>query len=103
MSQGRRHFAQRGQPRHVHKFRLQFVQARFGLLTFGKIPDEAGEKTLLADVHFTDGQFYWKSRAVATLPDHDPPDANDAPLTGAQVTRDIAVMIIAVRRWHQHL
>src|SRR5215469_9618251 len=103
VGQSRGHFAHRSEARHVNKLGLQFLQARFGLLTFGKIPDETGEKTLLADVHFADSQFYWKSRAVAPLTDHDPPDANDAPLTGAQVTRDVAVMILAVRRRHQHL
>ena len=35
--------------------------------------------------------------------DDDPPDPDDPPLSGAQITLDVAVVVLAVRRRHQDL
>ena len=96
-----RHLAHRGQPRHVDEFGLQFLQPRFGFLAFGQVADKAGEEALLAHMHFADGEFHRKRRAVAALPDDNTADADDAPLAGAQIAIDIVVVIAAIGRRHQ--
>ena len=76
---------------------LQFLQPRLGLLSFGQVADEAGEEALIAHVHFADGKLHRKRRAVLALADDDAADADDAPLAGAQIAVEIAVMIAADR------
>ena len=82
---------------------LQFLESRLGLLPFGQVADEAGEEALIAHVHFADGKLHGKGRAVLALADNDTADADDAPLVGAQIAVEVAVMVALVRLRHQHL
>ena len=99
----RGHLAHRGEPRHVDELGLQFLQPGFGLLPLGEVADEAGEEAPVAHVHFADRELHGKRRAVVALPDHDAADADDPPLSGAQIAIEVAVVIFAVGRRHQHL
>ena len=95
--QRRGHLAHGGQPRHVDQLGLQFLQPCFGLLPFGEVADEAGEEALIAHVHLADRKLHGKGRAVLALADDDAADADDAPLAGAQIAIEIAVVILAGR------
>ena len=87
----------------MHELGLQFLQPRFRPLPLGQVANEAGEETPVGGVHFADRKLHRKGRAVLALADHDAADADDAPLAGAQIAIEIAVVILAVGRWHQHL
>ena len=91
--QRRGHLAHGGQPRDVHQLGLQFLQPGFGLLPLGQVADEAGEEAPVAGSHLADRQLHREGRAVLALADHDPADADDAPLAGAAVALEIAVML----------
>ncbi len=54
-------------------------------------------------VHLADGELHGKRRAVPALADDDAADADDAPLAGAHVAIEIAVVLSAIWRRHQHL
>ena len=82
---------------------LQLLQPRLGLLPLGQVADEAGEEALVARAHLADRKLHREGRAVLALADHDAADADDAPLAGRQVAREIAVVALAVGRRHQHL
>jgi hypothetical protein len=69
----------------------------------GEIADEAGEKTAVGGLHLADRKLHRECRAVLALADHDAADADDAPLAGAQVALEIAVVALAIGRRHQHL
>ena len=80
----------------MHELGLQFLQPRFGLLSFGKIADEPGEEAPTAHVHFADSQLHGEGRAVLAFADHDPSDADDSPLPGAQIAAYIPVVILPI-------
>jgi hypothetical protein len=100
--QGRGHLAHGGEARDVHQLRLQFLQPRLGLLALAQVADEAGEEALAARVHLPDRQLHGERGAVLALSHHHPADADDAPLAGLQIAPQIAVMLLAVGRRHQH-
>ena len=52
-------------------------------------------------MHLTDRKLHRKGRTVAALPDHHTADTDDPALARSQVTFDITVVILVVRRWHQ--
>ena len=87
----------------MNELGLQFLQAYFGLLPLGEIADETGKETLIAHLHFADGEFHRERRAVFALADDDAADADNSPLAGPQVTLQITVVIFAIRRGHQSL
>ena len=87
----------------MHELRLQLLQAGFGLLSLGQIPDETGEEALVAGAHFADSELHREGRSVAALANDHTPDPDDPPLSGAQIALEVAVVALAIRRWHQHL
>ena len=87
----------------MHELGLQFLQPRFGLLPLGQVADEAGEEAPVAGAHLADRQLHREGRAVLALADDHAADADDAPLAGAQIALEIAVVALAVGRRHQHL
>ncbi len=82
---------------------LQLLQPRLGLLALGQVADEAGEEALRADLHLADRELHREGRTVLALADHDAADADDAPLAGAQIAIEIAVVAFAIGRRHQEL
>ena len=87
----------------MHELGLQFLQARFGLLPFGQVADEAGEKSPVARFHFADRKLHRKGRAVLALADHDAADADDAALARVHIALQVTVMVFAIGRGHQGL
>ena len=73
-----------------------------GLLPLGQVADEAGEVVPLAGAHLADRQLHREGRAVLALADHDAADADDAPLAGGEIALEIAVVLLAIGRRHQH-
>ena len=88
----RRHLAHRAQARNMDQFGLQFLQPRLGLLMFGQIADEAGEVARSAGLHFADRKLHRECRSVLALAGHDSADADDMPLAGGSIAREITVM-----------
>ena len=82
---------------------LQFLQPGLGLLAFGEVADESGEEALVAHMHLADGKLHRKRRAVVALSDDDAADADNAALAGAHIAIEVAVVVVLVRRRHQHL
>ncbi len=85
----------------MHELGLQLLQARLGLLPLGQIADESREEALAARAHLTDRKLHRERRAVLALADDDAADADDPPLAGPQIAREIAVVILAIGRRHQ--
>ena len=87
----------------MHKLRLQLLQAGIRFLPFGQVPDEAGKETRARRFHLSDGQFHGKGRAILALADNDPPHADDPSLACLEIAPEIAIVIFAVGRRHEHL
>ena len=87
----------------MDQFRLELLEAGFGLLPFGEIADEASEEALIARAHLADRKLHREGRAVLALADDDATDADDAALAGQHVSAEIAVVGLAIGRRHQHL
>ena len=56
----------------------------------------------LAGLHLADRKLHRKGRAVLALADHHPADADDAALAGRVIAVEIAVVLLAIGRRHQH-
>ena len=100
--QRRGHLSHRAQARDVNELGLQFLKPRLGLLMLGQIADKAGEVGRAAGLHFADRKMHRESRAVLALAGHDPADADDMPLAGGSVARQVPVMARTVGLGHQH-
>ena len=87
----------------MDEFRLQLLQPRFCLLTFREVADEAGKITLVAGLHFADGELHGKRRSILALADDHSADADDPPLSGLQITIQIAVVVFTIWRGHHDL
>src|SRR5690606_65287 len=96
MGEGGGHLAERSEPRHVHEFRLELLQARLGLLPLREITDESGEISLATRACFSHSQFNGKGGPILALPHDDTADANDAPLTCREVTVHVAVVLLTI-------
>ena len=86
----------------MNQLALQFLQSGLGMLAFGQVADEAGEEAPFGHRNFADGELHRKGRAVLTLADDDPTDADDPALAGAVIALQIAVMRRAIGLGHQH-
>lgn len=82
---------------------LQLLQSCLRLLAFGQVSDETGKQAAPILVYFADRQLNREGAAVPALTDDDPADADNAPLAGRQVTLHVRVVLVAVRRWYQHV
>src|SRR5215470_10914677 len=87
----------------MNQFRLQLLESRFRLLTLRYVADKASEKVTVARSHLPHRQLHREGRAVLALAHHDAADPDDSPLAGPQILLDVAVVILPVGRWHQHL
>src|SRR6478736_4264947 len=85
----------------MDKFGLQFLQARFRLLTFGQIADEAGEKTPVTGFHFAYGELHRKGRAVLALADHDPANTDDTSLACRSIALQVTIVAFTIGFGHQ--
>jgi hypothetical protein len=70
-------------------------------LALRDIADETREEPPLADPGFAHRKLERKRRAVATLTDNDPPDSDDALLTGRTIARKIRIVLLPIRGRHQ--
>ena len=102
MRQCRRHLPHRAHARDVQQAVLQFVQPPLGLLPLGQVADEAGEQARAGPICLADRQLHREGAAVLAPPDDDAADADDAPLAGAAVAVEIAVVLFPVGLRHQH-
>src|SRR5688572_2346256 len=54
------------------------------------------------DLHFADRQVHGESLAIAADRGHGAADADDLAIARSQVLADVAIMLRAIRIWHQH-
>ena len=101
MRQRRSHFAHRGQTRNMDQFGLQFLQPRFGFLRSVRSRMKPVKKAS-SRISSRRCQFHREGRAVLAFADHHAADADDAALARPQIAFEIAVMLFAIRRRHQH-
>ena len=102
MCQGRGHFAQRREPRHVKQLFLKLLQPALGFLPFGQIAHKAGEHPLAASFASPTASSMGKVLPSPPAAHHDAADTDDAPLPRRHVTREIIVVRASIRLGHQH-
>ena len=84
------------------EFGLQIVQPLLGLLALGQVAHKAGKGAPLMPFRLGDREFHGKGRAIPPQPDHHPAAADDPLFPGRQIARQILVMLLPIRRGHQH-
>ena len=82
---------------------LRLAQLLLHLDPRREVADEAGEDGGPAELHLADRELHREDRAVLALRLHLAADADDALLAGPPVSREIAVMVLAMGRGHEHL
>ena len=92
----RRHLAQPGQ-------RRLLAQLLLHLHSRAEIVEDAGELPLAVDRDLADRQMQRKRRAVLPPALHLASDADDLGSTGRQIARQIGVVLLVIRRRHQHV
>ena len=97
------HLAHGGQPRQAGELGLELLELALGRLPFGQVADEAGEVAALAGPHLGDFELHGEGRAILALSGDDAVDADDALLAGGEIAGDVAVMLLAEGRGHEHL
>src|SRR6476620_1025177 len=80
---------------------LQLLKPRLGLLMLRKIADEAGEVGHSAGLHLADRKMHRKRRSVFALSGYDSANADDMPLAGGSIARQVAIVARTVGVWHQ--
>ena len=60
------------------------------------------KKRRFARPHLADFELHGKGRAVLALAGDHAVDADDALLAGGEIALHVAVMLAAIRLWHQH-
>ncbi len=103
VGQRRCHLAHGRQSRYVHELRLQLLQPRLGLLPLGQVANKPGEEAPVAAAHLANGKLHRKGGAILALTDDDAADADDPPLSGAEIPFEIAIVVLAIWRRHYHL
>src|SRR5215472_2415029 len=87
-------------PDRLHLLRLAEVLLHSG--TRGEIADEPREDVRAVEFDLADRELDRKDRTVFPTRLDLAPDADDVPLTGAEIALDIAVMPLPVGRRHEH-
>src|SRR5690348_17923909 len=101
MGERRSHLPHFTKTRHMRQLSLHLVEPALGLGALGEVADKAGEDPLARYYCFTNRQLYREDAAVlAPRRDH-PADADDPSLARLEITIDIRIMELAVRRGHQ--
>ena len=85
----------------LHLLRLD--ELLLGALALGQIVDDADENRLAVLLRLADRQVHREGRAVLALADHLAADADDLASAGAVIIVEIAIVLVAIRRRHQHL
>ena len=80
----------------MHEFGLKFLQSSLGLLALRKIANKSGKIALVARFHLPDSELHRKGRSIFALANDDAADADDAPLSCAQIPGEIAIVILAI-------
>src|SRR4249919_3889301 len=86
----------------MNQFGLQLLQPGFGLLALAQITDESREIAIRARFHLADRQLHRERRAILALADDHTADPDDPPLPCCQIALYIAVMLLPIRRRHEH-
>ena len=68
-----------------------------------EVADETGEDGRPAELHLPDREFHGEDRAILALRFHLTPDADDPLLARPPISREIAIMVLAMGRGHEHL
>src|SRR5262249_1835115 len=64
---------------------------------------DARKLPLSTDHHFADGQMYWKRTTVSPLRRDLPANSNDFLHASREILRNVAVVLLAIRRGHQQV
>lgn len=81
---------------------LHGLQSGRALLPLRQIPYEAGEVSLLCGPRLAHSERHWECRSIFASPHDDPINTDYALLAGCEVSADVAIVLLAVRRRHQH-
>src|SRR3569623_1384885 len=86
----------------MHELGLELLKARFGALALRKVEDEPREIPLAIRSHLANGKFHWEGRPILAQTDHDSADTEEAGFIGAEIARQIAVVLFTVGRRHHY-
>src|SRR3546814_9069334 len=92
MRQGRRHRTHRTDAGDLDEFGLQLLEPFLGLMSLGKIADEACEHALLVTDSLTHRKLHGKGRTITPAGQHRSANADDPALAGGKIALEIAVM-----------
>ena len=89
--------------RHLAEMRERRLFAELALhgRAFAQVVEDPGETALAVDVHFADRQVQGKRRPVSAQPGDLATEADDLPGAGGEITRQVRVVLLPVRRRHQ--
>src|SRR4051812_35088138 len=86
----------------MEQFGLEFVQTALSALLVRSVVHGANEDTLFAQTPLAHGQIHWEGGAVFPPPGHFAADAYDAFLASDSVMREVTVVLLVIRRRHEH-
>ena len=93
-----RHLAHGAEPRDVKELRLHLMEQPLTLLTLGQVTHEADELPLPFLLDLAHRKLHRECAAVLSLADDDAPTPMIRPLAGGQISIQVAVMFVPVRR-----
>jgi len=82
--------------------RLYLVEQLLTFLTLGQVTYESNELPLPLEQDLAHRQFHREGAAIVALADDHASHADDVPLAGGEVSIQIAVVLVPIRRGHQH-
>jgi len=77
------------------------MQQPFVFLPRGQVSDEANKLPLCVGRNFANRQLHWKRAAIIPLTDDHAPNTDDTLLPRRDVSRQVAIMLLPIRFWHQ--
>ena len=87
----------------MHELLLEDAGTALNVFPLGDVVEKPGEEPPLIELDFADRQTRRERGAVLAPADHDATDADDAPLAGLAVARQVGVVGFPMGRGHQHL
>ena len=82
---------------------LAFALSKLGCLAVGDVADDPDKDPLVSVPRLTDREIHRKYGAVLASADDFAADADDFFLPGAQVVREIAIVLARIRLGHQNV